>query len=72
MRNKKKKKSKECGGVELGLKSKWGACDEELRRRNVNFLKSIFDVLLIHQKIDKIKCKLWGRPPPPFWKKFTF
>ena len=18
------------------------------------------------------KCKLWGRPPPPFWKKFTF
>ena len=40
--------------------------------RNVNFLKSIFDFLLIRQKIDLIKCKLWGRPPPPFWEKFTF
>ena len=32
--------------------------------QNVNFLKSIFDFLLIFQKIDLINCKIWGHPPP--------
>ena len=39
---------------------------------NVNFLKSNFDFLLICQKIDINKCKLWGWTPPPLWKKFKF
>ena len=37
--------------------------------KNVSFLKSIFDFLLIRQKIDLIKCKLWVLPPPPFLEK---
>ena len=43
---------------------------QPLPPQNVNFLKSIFDLLLIRQKIDLIKCKLWGdpRPPSPFGK----
>ena len=31
---------------------------------NVNFLLSIYDLLLISQKINLIKSKLWGKPPP--------
>ena len=40
--------------------------------QNVNFLTSIFVCLSICQKIDLIKCKLWGRPPPHFGKSLHF